>query len=265
MGLIFSHILKGVVMARSLVKKAVLLDFLIQFLRIDLLASKYKIRSGWRQGDFIDPGRVKREMGNGNSLISAVSEILRPGFILFGFSFQHAEDDQLPVSLVGFFREAINADFLEAVGEHSRNLAVQSLLRDEIDQNPFGTQIGDAVPKKGPFVPFGFFDITIPSGPVIGRIEPKEAECPVTDPGILVIGDKAPGQDLFGLFPRFEINLDPVMSRLKALSNILHGGSHPRAGIQDTDQAFPLSFEIFGDDGRYIFRGRVVPHLRLCC
>ena len=47
----------------ELVKKSVPLDFLIQFLRIDLLTSKHKIRSGWGQGDFIDPGRVKREIG----------------------------------------------------------------------------------------------------------------------------------------------------------------------------------------------------------
>src|SRR3989339_133822 len=147
MGLIFSHIRKGVVISRS------------------------RSKSPYR-------------------LISAAFEILRPGFILFGFSFQYAENDQLSVSLVGFFRETIDADFFEAVGEHFRNLAVQSPLRDEIDQNPLGSQVAYTVPEKGPLVPFGFFDITHPGGPVIGRIEPEKAECPVADPGILVIGDK---------------------------------------------------------------------------
>jgi hypothetical protein len=49
-------------------------------------------------------------------------------------------------------------------------------MRDQIDNYSFLTEIADAVSEECPFVPFGFLDIVVTDGPIIGWIQPEQAE-----------------------------------------------------------------------------------------
>ena len=222
----------------------VLQDLLSKLLRIDVLAPEDKPGSYRREWHFVDTWRVLRKIWDNRLLFPALLEVFGDGLILFRLFLQDAENDELPEGPVLLLREPVDSDIREPVGEHPGNMAVQSPLGNEVNQYAPGREVGDAVPQEGPFIAFRFLQFAIPGSPVIGRIEPEERKGAVADPRVLVIRDKALGEDLFCPGASLKVQLDPVGLGLEMLADSVNGRSFTGAGIKDPDKPVTLAFQV---------------------
>jgi hypothetical protein len=66
----------------------------------------------------------------------------------------------------------------------------------------------------------------------------------VTDPGVLVIGDKTTIQDAFCKVAAFLVDFYTAGFRLQGVSDFFHSDTSTGARIKYPDQTFTLSFQV---------------------
>jgi hypothetical protein len=244
---------------------AVALDLFKQFVRVNHGRLKQECLSGWRVRDEVSGVDLLWKWWRLNEFAPNSLKMFCEGGIAVGVSFLDAQDDDLPVHVVGGIWESERLDVIETVGECLGDRGGEPVLGDQVDENPERLQIAKGLLEKDQLEALSGGVVLFRGVPIVWRVQPEETEGMVGGPEVADIGVEHGVQDGPGGRGAVPVELYAIGADwcVQALDGKAQCGSFATAGVEHAERTGAGSGEKSADLLCDNLWGGVVPHFFL--